>query len=156
MGPMGLAAKIWRNYKNETVQVAGGGKVDMIMKVLKDHESLTETYKKRVKDMRSARRMQTSEIDAYEKQTFATVNRITQERLDGFREKATSKNKFIDFFNRISENLKDPTMKMTPEYVKIDDKVSKVFAGTTVPTGRYILGEGTGNQTIIDFGSLSR
>jgi len=154
LGPMEMASRVWRTYRKESTQIAGGGgPSNMVKKILADHEHLTQTYKQRAKSMR-AQGHEESSVKAFEDSTMAQVKRITDERLNAYSKKATSGNKFIQYFERISEELNDPTVKMRNEFMTISKDLSPDFAGRSVPTGRYLMGEGKG-ATSIDFGRVS-
>lgn len=152
IGPMKLARTIYRNYRNETTQVAGGGINNLVHKILKDHEILNETYLKRSKQMRISG-VNEPDVKAFESSALKEVQRITERRLAEYSHKATKNNRFITFFNKLATDLKDPSLSMRQEFMTITPQMSTLFAGKQVPTGRYIMGSGEG--TVIDFGRLS-
>lgn len=149
--PMVIASNIWRRYRDESIQVAGGGINNMVSRILKDHDTLVETYAQRAK--RLAVSDSKVRAKAFEDKAVEQVTKQTRERLAAYKKKATVGNKFTTFINKIQKDLNDPSLAIRPEVTAIPKSMSSVFAGTTVPTGRYIMGEGAG--TVIDFGRLS-
>jgi len=162
MGPVALTKKIWDAYKSEVVHVAGGDRSVFLDRVMRDHESLLETTKQMSLRRVADGEFSNKEASAYVKTMTSKISDLTRMRVDKFRDKIVSKNRFTQFWNNMVKSLKDPSAQLNPEMMQVDGKWSKVLnRNETIPTGRYILG-GKMNEnglitggTTIDFGALS-
>ena len=162
LGPVALSKRIWSAYKNEVVPIAGGGKSQYMERIMKDHESLTETFQNMTKKRVSGGDFTEAEGAAYLRTMSSKITEITRNRVAKFTEKVTTKNKFMSLWNNIAHQLNDPSAMLRPEKMVVNESWAKVLDNTSrIPTGRYILG-GSENKaglisggTVIDFGALS-